>query len=259
MNEWKTWMSASHKLRGGGTKRKKRRMGSPRHLLPTINPPWWCGADQRSTTLPPAETASPPVMHTPWHVRLPIVHTPWYVPRNKTEPQTGATSSTAAGTGAGPKPTGIQCEAEYKAKGPGTADASAAPEAQPPGSLSCAASSSFDMDALGLQPQSMDSNKHLSFTEVRSFFSGNPIGGLSTLPSAAVGKPQTFVLLQQHDPYLMPPGVHGETSATEGEPKLVRALFSMDRSVMETMDRETKKIFEGPPVRSVGVGRRMDL
>ena len=45
-----------------------------------------------------------------------------------------------------------------------------------------------------------------------------------------------------YHPYSIPLGVHGETSATEGEPELVRALFSMDRWDKESIDGETRKI-----------------
>ena len=64
--------------------------------------------------------------------------------------------------------------------------------------------------------------KHVSYSEVMCFFSDNPIGELTTLPSLEDGKPQTFVPPQQHHPYSIPLGVHGETSATEGEPEFVR-------------------------------------
>ena len=46
----------------------------------------------------------------------------------------------------------------------------------------------------------MDPKKHVSFWEVGSFLSGNPIGELSTLASLEDGKPHTFVPPQQHHP-----------------------------------------------------------
>ena len=106
----------------------------------------------------------------------------------------------------------------YKAKGPKTAAASAEPQAQLLKMRSGAVPSSFDMDSVGMQPESMDPKEHISFSEVRCFFSGSPVGGLSTLPSLGDGKPQTFVPLQQHHPYSIPLGVQEGTSATEGGP-----------------------------------------